>query len=96
MNEMTVIELIYKKPISEVEAYLESHRAFLQKFYEEGRFLMSGRSVPRSGGIIIGIGPKDVFEEIIMEDPFYDQGIADYRLMTFEASTKDARLNEII
>ena len=50
---MVIIELTYKKPISEVEKHLNDHKAFLNKNYNNKMFLASGAKVPRAGGIIL-------------------------------------------
>ena len=33
---MLLIELTYKKPIDEVNNFLDQHRSFLNKYYENG------------------------------------------------------------
>ncbi len=50
---MYIIELTYNKDISEVEKHLEAHIEYLEKYYELGNFVCSGRKNPRDGGIII-------------------------------------------
>jgi uncharacterized protein YciI len=34
----------------------EGARRFLKKYYDAGNFLISGRQIPRTGGIIIAVG----------------------------------------
>ena len=81
---MLIIELIYKKSLEEVSKFLEPHRAFLQKYYDQGKFLASGPKNPRDGGIILAFLSREVADEAIKEDPFYQHGIAEYRLIQFE------------
>lgn len=50
---MVIVELTYKKPISEVERYLDDHKLFLNKNYQDKNFLASGAKAPRIGGIIL-------------------------------------------
>ncbi len=40
---MFIANLTYVKPLTEVEKYLEEHIAFLNKHYEAGKFICSGR-----------------------------------------------------
>ena len=42
---MLLIELTYKKPIDEVNNFLDQHRSFLNKYYENGIFLASGPKI---------------------------------------------------
>ena len=68
---MLLIELTYKKPIDEVNNFLDQHRSFLNKYYENGIFLASGPKNPRAGGIIIAVANREAINTIILEDPFY-------------------------
>ena len=49
-----VLLLTYVKPLSEVDALMREHVAWLDEQYDAGRFRMSGRQVPRTGGVILG------------------------------------------
>jgi uncharacterized protein YciI len=40
---MFVIELVYKADLSEIDAHMSAHVAFLKKHYAAGNFVMSGR-----------------------------------------------------
>jgi len=54
-----------------------------------GNFLISGRKIPRDGGIIVAVGRNlDQIEAIIREDPFYERGLADFRVIQFRASQR--------
>jgi len=81
---MFILELTYGKPLSEVEKYLSGHNAYLDKYYAAGKFICSGRKNPRSGGIIL-CNAQDLNEanNIICEDPFYKEQIANYEITEF-------------
>jgi uncharacterized protein YciI len=68
----------------EVEKYLSNHIAFLDKYYNTGNFICSGRKNPRTGGIIL-CNAQDLHEvnTILQEDPFYREKIASYEIMEF-------------
>lgn len=90
---MFVIELIYTADLKKIDARMKAHVVFLKKHYDAGTFVMSGRKVPRDGGIIIATGDnRDEIEAIIKEDPFVEQGLADYRITQFRASQRAADL----
>jgi uncharacterized protein YciI len=86
---MFVIELIYKADLSEIDAHMTAHVAFLKKYYAAGNFLVSGRKVPRDGGIILAVGGnRQQIESIVQEDPFYTHGLAQFRIIEFRASQR--------
>jgi uncharacterized protein YciI len=86
---MFVIELIYKADLSEIDAHMGAHVAFLKKYYTSGQFLVSGRKIPRDGGIILAVGKsREQIEAIIEEDPFHKHGLADFRIIQFRVSQR--------
>ena len=81
---MFIANLTYVKPMEEVEKYLEEHIAFLEKYYKAEKFICSGRKNPRTGGIIL-FNAKDETEmkQMISEDPFHINKIANYEITEF-------------
>ncbi len=81
---MFIIELTYIKPIEAVESALEAHIAFLNRYYDLGVFVCSGRKNPRTGGIIIcNVEGQEALQSVISEDPFYQNEIAEYKVIEF-------------
>ena len=88
---MFVIELIYKADLEDIDAHMRAHMAFLKTHYTAGTFLLSGRKVPRDGGIILAHGKsKEEIEAIMKEDPFCKKGLAEFRVIEFRASQRAA------
>ena len=86
---MFVIELVYKVPLAKIDAHMKPHVAFLNRYYEAGNFLVSGRKIPRDGGIILAVGRnRQEIEAIVQEDPFVARGLADARIIEFRASQR--------
>ena len=81
---MYIVSLNYIKEVSEVEKYLEEHIKFLEKYYEMGKFICSGRKNPRTGGVIL-LNAESLaeVESIILEDPFNVNEIAEYEITEF-------------
>ena len=50
---MFIAILTYKKPLSEVDRFLQAHREYLAKHYAAGDFIASGPQTPRVGGVIM-------------------------------------------
>ena len=94
---MFIIELTYKVALEEIDVYMKAHVTFLNKYYKSGNFIVSGRKIPREGGIIIATAStKKEIEKIIRQDPFYKKKLADFRIIEFNASQKANNLNELI
>jgi uncharacterized protein YciI len=86
---MFVIELCYKAELKQIDAHMSAHVRFLKKYYAAGKFLVSGRKIPRDGGIILAVGKdRQEIEAIVRQDPFYAHGLADFRIIEFRASQR--------
>ena len=97
MKALFVIELIYKAPLEKIDAAMGAHVGFLKKYYGSGHFLVSGRKIPRDGGVIIALGEsREVIEGIMREDPFCSRGLADVRIVQFRASQRADDIGERI
>jgi uncharacterized protein YciI len=88
---MFVIELVYKADLSQIDAHMAAHVTFLNKHYAEGTFLISGRKIPRDGGIILAVSKtRAQIEAIVKDDPFHKHGLAEFRIIQFRASQRAA------
>ena len=66
---MFIVSLNYVKDLTDIEAHLSDHVAYLDRYYRQGVFLMSGRKQPRTGGIIVMQAESvEQVERIISED----------------------------
>lgn len=76
---MYIVYLNYVRPLEEVEAVLDPHVAWLNKYFDAGVLITAGRKDPRTGGVLM---VKDIDRErlntILAEDPF--QAVAEYEV----------------
>ena len=94
---MFVVELKYTAPLAKIDAHMAAHVTFLNKYYASGHFLVSGRKIPREGGIIICVGDsRGEIEAIVKEDPFHIHGLAEFRVIEFRASQTADDINHRI
>jgi uncharacterized protein YciI len=92
-----VVSLTYVKPLAEVDALLARHNAFLDRHYRAGRFLLSGRKEPRTGGVIVAAAHSmQELAGIFDEDPFKVHGVADYEFVEFTPSRSREDLAHLI
>lgn len=79
----------YVKPLEEVDRVLDEHRAFLDRYYDAGLFVVSGSREPRTGGVIVTTdAPREAVERALAEDPFVREGVSEYDIVEFNASKR--------
>jgi uncharacterized protein YciI len=84
---MFVLLLTYIKPLDEVDALMRKHMAWLNEQYDAGRFVVSGRQIPRTGGVILARGDdRAEIEALAAGDPFVAGGVATCEVVHFRAS----------
>lgn len=81
---MYVISLHYKVDLSVMDAHRPAHLEWLQKYYDAGLFLASGRKNPPTGGVVLSRGvARSELDAILKTDPFAINGLADYTVTEF-------------
>ena len=90
---MFVINISYKVPFEKIEPYFEAHIKFVRKYVEKEIFFLTGKKIPRSGGLIISnAGDKDTLLKILSEDPFWEFDLADFGIQEIQLSQVSERL----
>jgi uncharacterized protein YciI len=81
---MFAVILTYKQPMPVVEAHTTAHRAYLDRYYQQGVFLISGRQNPPQGGVILAkADSREHLLRILAEDPFHTENVAEYAIYEF-------------
>ena len=79
-----VLLITYTAPLPRIDALLDEHRAWLDKHFADGTFLVSGPQVPRVGGTILATSEsRRHVEDVVSTDPFVRAGIAAYQVIEF-------------
>jgi uncharacterized protein YciI len=83
---MYAIALIrYRRPLDEVVAHQEPHRAYLRELKAAGRLIAAGPQDPRYGGIFLLKVPDDdphaALDAVRDNDPYYQAHVAQYELI---------------
>lgn len=74
---MFLVSLRYSDSPQRIDELLPAHTIWLDGHYASGAFLMSGRQVPRTGGVILArAGSKEKPARISTQDPFVRAGAA--------------------
>jgi uncharacterized protein YciI len=94
---MFILLLTYTKPLEEVDALMRKHMAWITAQYAAGRFLVSGRRVPRVGGVILARGEdREEVEALAATDPFVSGGVATVEVIQFNASQSAKGLDALL
>jgi uncharacterized protein YciI len=68
---MFIVRLSYQASLAEIDQALAAHKAYLDQHYAAGRFLVSGRLEPRTGGVILAsLSDRAELDAVLAEDPF--------------------------
>lgn len=94
---MFLLLLTYVRPLPEVDALMREHVRWLDEQYAAGRFVVSGRRIPRSGGVIVARGDdRAEIEALAASDPFVSRGVATCEIIQFRASQIAPRLDGLL
>ncbi|MEO6445618.1 MAG: YciI family protein [Gemmatimonadaceae bacterium] len=78
----------YRRPLEEVIANTDDHRAYLRELKARGVLIASGPFDPRSGGALLLRLPDENSAEALDAvrdgDPFWQRGIAQYELLAWK------------
>lgn len=75
----------YHAPLDTMDALLPEHRAYLDRYRDDGVFLLWGRRVPRTGGLIVADGvDRQRIDAVAAEDPFVQAGAATYEVIEIQ------------
>jgi uncharacterized protein YciI len=92
---MFIVSLTYIVDLEKVDELLPLHVDYLKNQYEKGNFIASGRKIPRTGGIILSkLDSIEKLEEVLNQDPFKINNLAEYKIEEFIPSmTSDDFVN---
>lgn len=94
---MYIVSLSYKVSNEIIDQHLQEHVEFLNRQYEQGNFIASGRKVPRTGGIIIAkMESKELLMDVLRQDPFHKHELANYEVTEFIPSKVAAGLESLM
>ena len=74
----------YTATLERIEELVPAHREYLQEHFASGLFVMSGRRVPWTGGVIVARGSRADVEAAVAADPFTREGVAETEIVEFQ------------
>jgi uncharacterized protein YciI len=87
----------YRRPIEEVVAVQDAHRAYMAELKAAGTLVASGPLVPRYGGALLlrvdDAGAEAALDRVRDGDPYVRAGVAQYELLPWNPTTGRADLD---
>ncbi|WP_431522409.1 YciI family protein [Shinella zoogloeoides] len=97
MPPIYVAILTYVRPLEEIDRHVEAHIEWLRRHYADGTFLLSGRRVPRTGGVIVTRGESlEAVEALLKTDPFQQHGLATVDIIPLQVAMAADGLKELL
>jgi uncharacterized protein YciI len=89
----------YRRPLEDIVAVQEQHRAYLRSLKDAGILIASGPMEPRTGGALLVRVPDDdvlgALDAIRDGDPYVTFGVAQYELIPWAVGTGREGLDSI-
>ena len=83
--EMFLLLSTYHASLDTMDALLPEHRAYLDRYRDDGVFLLWGRRVPRTGGVIVAHGvDRARIDAAVADDPFVRANAATYEVIEIQ------------
>ncbi|NCP61653.1 MAG: GTP cyclohydrolase [Alphaproteobacteria bacterium] len=83
-DPLFVVILTYKADLEVINSHREAHLKFINEHYTNGTFVISGRQVPLTGGVIIAKSEsKEELQKILELDPYFQHNLVEHTLYEF-------------
>ncbi|GAB4391556.1 MAG: YciI family protein [Kiloniellaceae bacterium] len=98
---MFIVQLKFASNKSRAGEFMEGHKAWLQRGFDDGVFLLSGSLQPNGketggGGIVAHNTSRADLERRVAADPFVAEGVVTAEITEIAPSRADARLDFLL
>lgn len=94
---MFIVILRYLVDISIIDMHRPAHLEFLDKQFQKGIFVASGKQVPRYGGVIIAQSPnRESLLTVLKDDPYHIHSCAEYQITEFIPNKYSKEFEKVI
>ena len=91
---MFVILLKFGAGKARAGEFMEGHKAWIQKGFDDGVFLLVGSLTPNMGGGLLASGESRAdIEARVRQDPFVAEGIVEAEILEIDPARTDDRLS---
>jgi uncharacterized protein YciI len=90
---MFIVLLRFSGDKAKAGRFMEGHKDWIRRGFDDGVFLMTGSLEPNRGGMVLAAGvPRADLEIRLSGDPFVVEGIVDAEILEVTPSRADSRL----
>lgn len=94
---MYILFLKFTSNKRQAAEYMDSHKAWLQRGFSEGVFLLAGSLEPTLGGMILAHKcSREELEARMKEDPFVENGVVGAEIHEVDPGRADERLQFLL
>ena len=73
--------------------FMDGHKAWIKRGFDEGVFLLAGSLQPNAGGVVLAHNiPRSELETRVQEDPFVVEGVVTAEISEITPGRTDERL----
>ena len=94
---MFVVLLKFSGNKGQAGQFMEGHREWIKRGFDDGVFLLVGGLRPSSGGVVVAHRTSlSDLQKRVSEDPFVAEGVVSAEIFDIAASTADERLGFLL
>ena len=94
---MFVVQLKFSANKAMAGQFMDGHKAWLQRGFDDGVFLLSGNLQPQLGGAIVAHDVSlDALQSRVAEDPFVAESVVSAEIIEIAPSKADERLTFLL
>lgn len=94
---MFIVLLRFSGNKGQASQFMEAHKAWLQRGFDDGIFLLAGNLQPHSGGGIVAHNTLlPDLQKRVDEDPFVAEGVVSAEIVEIAPSRADERLRFLL
>jgi len=92
-----IVTLTYVRPMSDIQAHLDSHREWLARYVRSGTILVAGPLASGAGGIVVAhADSRGTVDAMIREDSFHVHQLVEYDIQPFTAAMRSDTFPSVI
>ncbi len=94
---MFVVLLKFSRNKAQAGDFMEGHKEWIKRGFDEGVFLLAGSLQPGLGGAIVAHNASlEALQNRVSEDPFVVENVVTAEVLEIAASRADERLNFLL
>jgi uncharacterized protein YciI len=87
---MHIVFLRFTERKSDAGKFMQGHKDWIQRWFDAGCFLLTGSLNPQTGGVIlVDRISREELDQLVMQDPFVEQGIVTPEIVELVPSRVD-------